>query len=173
MLGVLRSMATTFTTMMRKPVTIQYPTVHREIPERAPLLPDRPEADPLRLQIIYLPQFIPGDIIPKNPDSRIIFINMPDHRYQMIFPGHLDQFSRFPGGGGEWLLHQNMFAPLHTVAGDLIVSTGRSYYHHRVRSRITGNHLIVVGNFNLRIKFLYLIQTLMIQITAITHLATG
>ena len=34
MLGVLKSMSTTFRTMMRKPVTIQYPTVHREIPER-------------------------------------------------------------------------------------------------------------------------------------------
>ena len=34
MFGGLRSMATTFTTMMRKPVTIQYPTVHRELPER-------------------------------------------------------------------------------------------------------------------------------------------
>jgi NADH-quinone oxidoreductase subunit I len=34
MLGVLRAMATTFSTMMRKPVTIQYPTVHRQIPER-------------------------------------------------------------------------------------------------------------------------------------------
>lgn len=34
MLGVLRAMATTFSTMMRKPVTIQYPTVHRELPER-------------------------------------------------------------------------------------------------------------------------------------------
>ncbi len=34
MLGVLKAMATTFSTMMRKPVTIQYPTVHRELPER-------------------------------------------------------------------------------------------------------------------------------------------
>jgi NADH-quinone oxidoreductase subunit I len=34
MLGVLRGMAETFRTMVRKPVTIQYPTVHRELPER-------------------------------------------------------------------------------------------------------------------------------------------
>jgi formate hydrogenlyase subunit 6/NADH:ubiquinone oxidoreductase subunit I len=34
MLGVLRAMATTLRTMRRKPVTIQYPDVHREIPER-------------------------------------------------------------------------------------------------------------------------------------------
>jgi formate hydrogenlyase subunit 6/NADH:ubiquinone oxidoreductase subunit I len=34
MLGVLKAMATTLRTMRRKPVTIQYPDVHREIPER-------------------------------------------------------------------------------------------------------------------------------------------
>lgn len=34
MLGVLRGMAATFRTMVRKPVTIQYPTVHRQIPVR-------------------------------------------------------------------------------------------------------------------------------------------
>jgi formate hydrogenlyase subunit 6/NADH:ubiquinone oxidoreductase subunit I len=34
MLGVLKAMSTTLRSMMRKPVTIQYPTVHREIPER-------------------------------------------------------------------------------------------------------------------------------------------
>jgi len=34
MLGVLRGMAATFRTMVRKPVTIQYPTVHHPIPVR-------------------------------------------------------------------------------------------------------------------------------------------
>lgn len=34
MLGVLRSLAETLRTMARKPVTIQYPTVHRELPVR-------------------------------------------------------------------------------------------------------------------------------------------
>ena len=34
MLGVFRGMAVTFMTMVRKPVPIQYPTVHRAIPER-------------------------------------------------------------------------------------------------------------------------------------------
>ena len=34
MIGVLRSLAVTMSTMMRKPVTIQYPTQHREVPER-------------------------------------------------------------------------------------------------------------------------------------------
>jgi formate hydrogenlyase subunit 6/NADH:ubiquinone oxidoreductase subunit I len=34
MLGALKAMATTLRTMRRKPVTIQYPDVHREIPER-------------------------------------------------------------------------------------------------------------------------------------------
>jgi NADH-quinone oxidoreductase subunit I len=39
MIGVLKSMATTMRTMLRKPVTIQYPTMHREIPERNKGLP--------------------------------------------------------------------------------------------------------------------------------------
>jgi len=39
MIGVLKSMATTMRTMLRKPVTIQYPTTHREIPERNKGLP--------------------------------------------------------------------------------------------------------------------------------------
>ncbi|MGD0765731.1 MAG: 4Fe-4S binding protein [Dehalococcoidia bacterium] len=34
MLGVLRGMVETFRTMVRRPVTIQYPTVRREIPVR-------------------------------------------------------------------------------------------------------------------------------------------
>src|SRR4030042_4631460 len=34
MLGVLRGLAGTLSTMVRKPVTIQYPTVHRSVPER-------------------------------------------------------------------------------------------------------------------------------------------
>jgi NADH-quinone oxidoreductase subunit I len=34
MIGVMKAMVTTMRTMLRKPVTIQYPTVHREIPER-------------------------------------------------------------------------------------------------------------------------------------------
>ena len=34
MIGVLRSLAVTMSTMMRKPVTIQYPTQHRPVPER-------------------------------------------------------------------------------------------------------------------------------------------
>jgi len=34
MLGVLRGLAGTLSTMVRKPVTIQYPTVHRSMPER-------------------------------------------------------------------------------------------------------------------------------------------
>ncbi len=34
MLGILRGMSVTFQTMLRKPVTIQYPTVHRQVPER-------------------------------------------------------------------------------------------------------------------------------------------
>ena len=34
MIGVLRAMVATMRTTLRKPVTIQYPTVHREIPER-------------------------------------------------------------------------------------------------------------------------------------------
>ncbi len=34
MIGVLKSLTATMSTMMRKPVTIQYPTQHREIPER-------------------------------------------------------------------------------------------------------------------------------------------
>jgi NADH-quinone oxidoreductase subunit I len=39
MIGVLKSMVTTMRTMLRKPVTIQYPTTHREIPERNKGLP--------------------------------------------------------------------------------------------------------------------------------------
>jgi NADH-quinone oxidoreductase subunit I len=38
-IGVLKSMVTTMRTMLRKPVTIQYPTTHREIPERNKGLP--------------------------------------------------------------------------------------------------------------------------------------
>ena len=34
MIGVLRSLMATAATMMRKPVTIQYPTEHRPVPER-------------------------------------------------------------------------------------------------------------------------------------------
>ncbi len=34
MIGVLKSLGVTMSTMMRKPVTIQYPTVHRKVPER-------------------------------------------------------------------------------------------------------------------------------------------
>ncbi len=34
MIGVLKSLAATMGTMMRKPVTIQYPTQHRAVPER-------------------------------------------------------------------------------------------------------------------------------------------
>ncbi len=34
MIGVLRSLGATMSTMMRKPVTIQYPTQHRKVPER-------------------------------------------------------------------------------------------------------------------------------------------
>jgi NADH-quinone oxidoreductase subunit I len=34
MIGVLRSLAATMTTMMRKPVTIEYPSKHRLVPER-------------------------------------------------------------------------------------------------------------------------------------------
>jgi len=39
MIGVMKAMVTTMRTMLRKPVTIQYPTVHREIPERNQGLP--------------------------------------------------------------------------------------------------------------------------------------
>lgn len=35
MLGVLRGLATTLRTAARKPVTVQYPSIHRKIPERA------------------------------------------------------------------------------------------------------------------------------------------
>jgi NADH-quinone oxidoreductase subunit I len=38
-IGVMKAMVTTMRTMLRKPVTIQYPTVHREIPERNKGLP--------------------------------------------------------------------------------------------------------------------------------------
>ena len=34
MIGVLKSLTATMSTMMRKPVTIQYPTEHRKVPER-------------------------------------------------------------------------------------------------------------------------------------------
>ncbi len=34
MIGMLKSMAITFQTMLRKPVTIEYPAKHREIPQR-------------------------------------------------------------------------------------------------------------------------------------------
>ena len=34
MIGVLRSLGATMSTLMRKPVTIQYPTEHRQVPER-------------------------------------------------------------------------------------------------------------------------------------------
>src|SRR5688572_16759531 len=34
MIGVLRSLGVTWSTMFRKPVTIQYPTEHRKVPER-------------------------------------------------------------------------------------------------------------------------------------------
>jgi formate hydrogenlyase subunit 6/NADH:ubiquinone oxidoreductase subunit I len=34
MIGVIKSLGATFATMMRKPVTIQYPTAHRKVPER-------------------------------------------------------------------------------------------------------------------------------------------
>jgi formate hydrogenlyase subunit 6/NADH:ubiquinone oxidoreductase subunit I len=39
MIGVMKAMVTTMRTMLRKPVTIQYPTAHREIPERNKGLP--------------------------------------------------------------------------------------------------------------------------------------
>jgi len=38
-IGVMKAMVTTMRTMLRKPVTIQYPTVHRQIPERNKGLP--------------------------------------------------------------------------------------------------------------------------------------
>ena len=34
MIGMLKSMAITFQTMLRKPVTIEYPAKHREVPQR-------------------------------------------------------------------------------------------------------------------------------------------
>jgi formate hydrogenlyase subunit 6/NADH:ubiquinone oxidoreductase subunit I len=34
MIGVIKALGATFGTMMRKPVTIEYPTVHRRMPER-------------------------------------------------------------------------------------------------------------------------------------------
>jgi formate hydrogenlyase subunit 6/NADH:ubiquinone oxidoreductase subunit I len=34
MIGVLKSLSVTFSTMLRKPVTYEYPTFHREVPER-------------------------------------------------------------------------------------------------------------------------------------------
>jgi formate hydrogenlyase subunit 6/NADH:ubiquinone oxidoreductase subunit I len=34
MIGVIKALGATFGTMMRKPVTIEYPTVHRKVPER-------------------------------------------------------------------------------------------------------------------------------------------
>src|SRR5438093_11932231 len=39
MIGVLRSVATGLRTALRKPVTIQYPEVHREIPQRERAFP--------------------------------------------------------------------------------------------------------------------------------------
>ncbi len=39
MIGVLRSLTATWATMLRKPVTIQYPTQHRKIPERERAFP--------------------------------------------------------------------------------------------------------------------------------------
>jgi NADH-quinone oxidoreductase subunit I len=39
MIGVLRSLTATWGTMLRKPVTIQYPTQHREVPERERAFP--------------------------------------------------------------------------------------------------------------------------------------
>lgn len=39
MIGVMKAMVTTMRTMLRKPVTIQYPTVHRQLPERNQGLP--------------------------------------------------------------------------------------------------------------------------------------
>ena len=34
MIGVIRSLGATMSTMLRKPVTIEYPTAHRKVPER-------------------------------------------------------------------------------------------------------------------------------------------
>ncbi len=34
MIGILKGMYVTFSTMLRKPVTIQYPSEHREVPQR-------------------------------------------------------------------------------------------------------------------------------------------
>ena len=34
MIGILKGMYVTFSTMLRKPVTIEYPTQHREVPQR-------------------------------------------------------------------------------------------------------------------------------------------
>ena len=34
MIGILKSMYVTFSTMLRKPVTIEYPSRHREVPQR-------------------------------------------------------------------------------------------------------------------------------------------
>ncbi len=34
MIGILKGMYVTFSTMLRRPVTIQYPTTHREVPQR-------------------------------------------------------------------------------------------------------------------------------------------
>ena len=39
MIGVLKSLRTTMSTMLRKPVTIQYPTAHRKVPERERAFP--------------------------------------------------------------------------------------------------------------------------------------
>ena len=39
MIGVLRSLTATWGTMLRKPVTIQYPTHHRQVPERERAFP--------------------------------------------------------------------------------------------------------------------------------------
>ena len=39
MIGVLKSLGLTMSTMMRKPVTIEYPSVHRKVPERERAFP--------------------------------------------------------------------------------------------------------------------------------------
>ena len=41
MIGMLKSMAITFQTMLRKPVTIEYPAKHREVPQRDRAFPIR------------------------------------------------------------------------------------------------------------------------------------
>ena len=39
MIGVIKSLGATWSTMLRKPVTIQYPTAHRKVPERERAFP--------------------------------------------------------------------------------------------------------------------------------------